>query len=75
LTINILPKLPLRLGTSESTQSQPTFLQHTDYQHYQTQQDGYVVENLPIKYAFPSFIMAFVFFLPGCYFICHEMEP
>ena len=30
---------------------------------------------MPIRSDFPSFIMAFVIFLSGCCFICHEMEP
>ena len=30
---------------------------------------------MPIRSGFPSFIMDFVIFLPGCCFICHEMEP
>lgn len=49
LTINKLPKTVLRLGTSESTQSQPAYSGSIDNQCVIKTQDGYGVENLSIK--------------------------
>ena len=54
LIFNILPKLPLRLGASESTQRQPAFLQVTDYQSSQKEPDGCGVKNMPVKSASPT---------------------
>lgn len=45
LIINVLPKLHLRLGALESTQSQPVFLQVVDCQLLQKKPDGYGVEK------------------------------
>jgi len=45
LIINILLKLPLRLGALESTQRQLVFLQVTDYQSLQKNPDGCGVEK------------------------------
>lgn len=45
LIFNVLPKPPLRLGTLESTQSQPAFLQLIDYQTPSEKRNGYGVGN------------------------------
>jgi len=45
LISNVLPKPPLHLGTLESTQSQPAFLQLIDYQTPSEKRNGYGVGN------------------------------